>query len=84
MYGLSDRVESYGQFGEDTQLFQLINFEEDTIQVKTYTAIGELYNHVSIKKSPQGVRLIEHDKAQPRRCSGKKGPNGLACNSRAK
>lgn len=84
MYGLNDRVENYAQYGEDTQLFQLVHFDKNTIEVKTYTAIGELYDHVSIKKSPQGVTLIEHDKAEPRRCSGKQGPDGLACNSRAK
>lgn len=84
MYGLNDRVEAYAQFAEDTQLFQLIDFEKDAIHVKTYAATGELYDDVSIQKSAQGVTMVEHHKAAPRRCSGKQGPDGLNCNARAK
>lgn len=84
MYGLNDRVETYAQFGEDTQLFQLINFEQDAIHVKTYTATGALYDHVSIKKTTKGHALIEHQKAAARRCNNAVGPDGLACTARAK
>lgn len=84
MYGLNERAETYAQFAEDTQLFQLINFEKASIHVKTYTATGKLYDEVSIQKTSQGVRLVEHQKATPRRCNGKQGPDGLDCTARAK
>lgn len=84
MYGLNDRVETYAQFAEDTQLFQLIDFEKEAIHVKTYTATGELYDAVSIQKTSNGVTLVEHQKATPRRCNGKQGPDGLDCTARAK
>lgn len=64
MYGLnvnkwSDRVAS------DTQLYQNIEINGDTIKVETFTVIGELYDSFLLVKGENGVnKVVEADVVQ--------------------
>lgn len=51
MYNL-DRVDYYRRAGEDTQLYQVIHLDGDTLRYRAHTATGELYDAFTLRKQP--------------------------------
>ena len=50
--------------GENTQLYQVIRVERDTMRYRSYTATGTLYDAFDLVKRPgKPNEMIEHDVA---------------------
>jgi hypothetical protein len=39
---------------QNTQLYQIINVEGDLLTYKAYTAVGEVYDAFTLRKTPNG------------------------------
>ena len=87
MYGLNDRADTQpDRVAEDTQLYQVIDVEDDRLRLRTRTAMGRLYDGFDlIRQSGGGNRLVEAGGLiNRRRCTGGTGPDGLPCTARPK
>lgn len=87
MYGLNTRVAAEtDRVAEDTEFYQVISVEADKLRVEAHTATGRLYDSFEILRGKDGKkRLIDGNALPPQRvCTGKEGPDGLPCSSRAK
>ncbi len=56
---------SMQRLAEDTQLFQLIDFENDTLRYQARTATGELYDAFVLKKDGQGHKQLQEQATLP-------------------
>lgn len=58
MYRITDAaIESMDRLAEDTQLFQIIHFGEDSIRYEAQTVTGQLYDAFDIVRTGSGVRI---------------------------
>lgn len=58
MYRISDQaMETMDRLGEDTQLFQVIHFGDDSIRYEAQTVTGQLYDAFDIVRTGSGVRI---------------------------
>ncbi|NVJ85288.1 MAG: fibronectin type III domain-containing protein [Algoriphagus sp.] len=69
MYGIKpDGWEEWGavrdRAAENTQLFQVITIEENTLQFESYTAIGELYDKFELTKEEDGINIFKDFKEE--------------------
>lgn len=83
MYGLNDRSgHQPDRVAADTQLYQVIDVDADTLVFRTYTATGELYDAFDIERLADGSnRLLDAPVALPplRLCQDGIGPDGGKC-----
>ncbi len=88
MYSLNDRAMTQpDRVAGDTQLYQVIEVEQDRIRFRADTASGRLYDAFELRRGADGRnRLIEGPaSAVPTRaCNGATGPDGQPCTSRGK
>lgn len=87
MYGLNDRADTQpDRVAEDTELYQVIDVEEDRLAFRTRTATGRLYDGFDLIRHSDGSnRLIETTGLiETRRCNGANGPDGAPCTARLK
>lgn len=87
-YGLNDRARRQGdRIAEQTQLYQTIAVEENSLAVRTFTADGALYDAFDIERDAAGEKRLR-ESATPlpaeRFCDGQSGPDGLPCIARDK
>jgi len=71
MYRIADQaMATMDRLAEDTQLFQLINFEADRIRYEARTATGSLYDAFDIVRHADGRREVINREAEldPRLC----------------
>src|SRR3546814_5998490 len=57
---------------EDTQLFQVVRIDDDTLRYEARTATGRLYDAFSLRSGDDGARrLVEHveGRIEERNCS---------------
>ncbi|MCA0361244.1 MAG: metallophosphoesterase family protein [Armatimonadetes bacterium] len=58
MYAVGDDAKStMTRTAQNTQLYQIINVDGDLLTYKAYTAVGEVYDAFTLRKTPQGNRL---------------------------
>jgi len=58
MYAVGDDAKStMTRTAQNTQLYQIINVDGDMLTYKAYTAVGEVYDAFTLRKTPQGSRL---------------------------
>ena len=64
--------------GEDTQLFQVLRVEGDTLRYESRTASGRLYDAFSLQGPPGERTLVEHPEGRiaPRDCGRSQSPKG--------
>jgi len=75
MYGLGDGWDEFGakrnRGAENTQLFQVISIDNDTLIYESYTATGELYDKFELQKQPDGkpnlFKELKNEAIAPRR-----------------
>ncbi len=88
MYSLKDRAQTeHDRAAEDTQLYQVIDIEEETLRFRSFTATGLLYDGFELRRAEDGFnRLVETTEplAAVRTCAGRNGPDGLPCVARGK
>ena len=88
MYGLNDRAMTQpDRVAEATELYQIIDVEQDRLRFRTHTASGALYDGFDLERGPDGRnRLKELDEPLPatRTCTGEAGPDGGPCPARDK
>ena len=88
MYGLNDRASwQPDRVAEDTQMYQVVRVDTDTIAVESRMATGDLYDAFALEKRPDGTsRLVESSDVLPasRVCDGRKGPDGAPCTASGK
>src|SRR3546814_9017974 len=72
-YRLSDRARrTMDPVAEDTQLFQVVRIDDDTLRYEARTATGRLYDAFSLRSGDDGARrLVEHveGRIEERNCS---------------
>src|SRR3546814_19571281 len=72
-YRLSDRARrTMDPVAEDTQLFQVVRIDDDTLRYEARTATGRLYDAFSLRSGDDGARrLVEHveGRIEDRKCS---------------
>lgn len=88
MYGLNQRVaQQADRWAEDTQMFQIIDVENDQLRYRAFTAAGELYDAFELRRDSRGRNRL-HERAvdidTPRQCVGPQGPDGFACTAEPK
>jgi 3',5'-cyclic AMP phosphodiesterase CpdA len=67
MYGI-DRVPEMRRAAENTQLYQIISIDGDTLRYEARTATGELYDAFRLKKRPGEINeLVDEIPATPER-----------------
>jgi acid phosphatase family membrane protein YuiD len=49
MYGRND-LKVFARVAEDTQLFQIVRIQDDTLRFEAYTASGTLYDAFTLRK----------------------------------
>lgn len=83
MYALNDRAEMHpDRAAENTQLFQLVDVDVDSIRFRAFTATGGLYDEFQLVRGADGLnRLIENRDTlmMLRRCDGEAGPDDRPC-----
>lgn len=81
MYLVSDHAAStMDRTGEDTQLFQTIEFADNLLVYKSYTVTGELYDRFSIEKTESGKTFIEQQPSTAvSRCGNTNKPKPHRC-----
>lgn len=88
MYGLNDRAATQPvRVAEETQLYQLVDVEQDRLTLRAYTATGRLYDGFSLVRGADGRNRLEEmaaDLPPIRRCQGGQGPDGQPCTARTK
>ena len=88
MYGLNDRARTQpDKTAEATELYQIVDVDNDRLSMRTYTASGKLYDGFALERRKDGRnRLIELDEPMlaQRTCTGNVGPDGGRCVARAK
>lgn len=87
MYGLNDRAgEQPDRVAEATELYQIVDAEDDRLRFRTYTASGKLYDGFDLERREDGNHLVETDEPliAVRKCDGATGPDGGACVARGK
>ena len=87
MYGLNDRADSQPvRSAENTELYQLVDVEADSIRFRAYTATGGLYDDFTLVRGPDGLnRLTEGEvNMAERRCDGAAGPDDRPCTAEIK
>lgn len=87
MYALNDRAPFQpDRVAADTQLYQVISVERDSLRFEARTATGRLYDAFELKRGKDGAnRLTEIGGLSPiRLCDGDKGPDGGRCLGRSK
>lgn len=47
------------RYGENTQFYQIIDIEGETLSYRAYTTVGELYDSVVIRKTADGSKSIQ-------------------------
>jgi hypothetical protein len=85
MYTLNARVRLQAdRWGEDTQLYQVVDIDGDRLRFAAYTAVGELYDGFDLVRRRDGRnRLIERPSpSQPRVCEAGLGPDRAPCSAR--
>lgn len=88
MYGLNDRADSQPvRAAENTELYQLIDVQERSLNFRAYTATGQLYDAFTLNKGDDNRnRLIESTESllAIRRCDGAAGPDNRPCTAEIK
>ena len=87
MYGLNDRAGTQpDRIAEDTQLYQVVDVQDDRLQFRTHTASGRLYDGFDLIRRADGSNWLEETGGliAQRRCNGAMGPDGIACTARGK
>lgn len=87
MYALNDRAESQPvRAAENTELYQLVDVEADSIRFRAFTATGGLYDDFTLTRGPDGMnRMTENGGLmQARRCDGPDGPDDRPCTAQIK
>lgn len=88
MYGLNDRAhEQPDRVAEDTQLYQTVTVENDSLAVRAYSADDRLYDAFDVRRGRDGKNYLHTpvlDLPAERFCRGTTGPDGLRCTSRDK
>lgn len=81
MYLVSDTAqERMDRTGEDTQLFQAIEFSQDQLVYRSLTATGELYDGFTLVKTASGKKFIdEQPNTAERRCENPNKPRPHRC-----
>ena len=74
MYLVADQARRMMQkVAEDTQLYQLLDFQQDVLRYQSFTVSGKLYDSFELQRQPDGSkRLLETDPRNllpQRRCS---------------
>src|SRR5690606_14486534 len=61
MYDLTEVNEDLmARVAEDTQLYQLIHIDGDTLKYEAYTAAGRLYDAFDLQKTPNGKSKLQN------------------------
>jgi len=88
MYGLNDRADTQPvRAAENTELYQLVDVEEDRIAFRALTATGRLYDAFDLVRGEDGLnRLVESEESllALRRCDGASGPDDRPCTAEIK
>lgn len=88
MYALTDRAAALSsRTAEATQLYQLIDVTEARLDVRVYTATGQLYDHVTVERGAGGrtvVRESDDVRMAERKCDGGVSADGTDCRLRSK
>lgn len=87
MYALNDRADSQPvRAAENTELYQLVDVEADSLRLRAYTATGGLYDDFTLVRGPDGMnRMTENGGLmQERRCDGAAGPDDRPCTAQIK
>lgn len=83
MYGLNDRSSTQpDRVAEDTQLYQRIEVEADTLTFRALTATGRLYDGFELSRKADGtkrIRTLDGVTGPDRRCAAGTGPDGAPC-----
>lgn len=63
MYLVADGArQSMQKVAEDTQLFQLLDFQQDVLRYQSFTVSGQLYDSFALQRQPDGSKqLLETD-----------------------
>lgn len=88
MYGVNDRARKQpDRSAEETQLYQTVEVGASRLEVRSFTASGQLFDAFDLTRDKQGRnRLSEPARQLPaeRFCNGAQGPDQLPCKSRDK
>jgi len=87
MYALNDRAGTQpDRVAEDTELYQTLHVDGDTLAYRSFTATGAIYDGFDLARGPDGNKLTDIPAAAGpvRRCQGTMGPDGLPCTARDK
>ncbi|MDX1524911.1 MAG: metallophosphoesterase family protein [Pseudidiomarina maritima] len=81
MYLVSEQAQStMDRLGEDTQLFQTLEFHQDRVKYQAFTATGELYDAFVLHKTAAGKQVEDLQPATAeRRCSNPNKPKPHRC-----
>lgn len=83
MYSLNERARTrVDRVAQDTQLYQVIEVDQDRIDYTAYTASGMVYDGFTLTRDEDGRRLVEEtaDLPEERFCDGEDGPDaGVEC-----
>ena len=88
MYGLNDRADTQPvRAAENTELYQLIDVEDQSLAFRAYTATGQLYDAFTLTRQPDGSKRL-HESTESllavRRCDGAQGPDNRPCTAEIK
>lgn len=81
-YLVSDHARAtMDRVGEDTQLFQVIDFEQNEVRYQAFTVTGELYDAFSLKKAADGSKTFvdQQPKTAPNSCANPNKPKPSRC-----
>ena len=84
---LNDRADTQpDRAAEAAELYQIVYVDDGTLYVRTFTALGKLYDGFGLLKGADGNRLVEIDEPMIRErvCTDDTGPDGGPCVARAK
>lgn len=87
MYGLNDRARTQpDKTAEATELYQIIDVDNDRLKFRTYTASGRLYDGFDLERRRDGNHLVDiaDRMVAERTCTNATGPDGGRCVTRAK
>lgn len=76
MYRINDQAkESMDRLAEDTQLFQVIHFGENSINYEAQTVTGQLYDAFNILRTDAGVKIEDRKPDSKTNLCGNKNPS---------
>ena len=88
MYGLNDRADTQPvRTAENTELYQLIDVQEQSLAFRAYTATGQLYDAFTLTRQPDGTKRLQESTESllaVRRCDGAQGPDNRPCTAEIK